>query len=98
MHLSLYPLQIGTPDRTLHQHKGHLRHPLFLHEDPEFLFEWGGDDRDCGDAFLFGIELVNYEPRSTMSSVGVGLGGNHQRWFLKGNIPGFLSALRETAR
>jgi hypothetical protein len=65
----------------LPHHKGHRRHPLFLRKDPEFFFEWGSDDGDCGDAFLFDIELANHQPRGTVSSVGVGLGGNPSAGF-----------------
>ena len=58
----LYPLEIETPDRMLNHDTGHIRYLLLFHDYLELVFKRGGHDRNCGNAFLFEIELVNYQP------------------------------------
>jgi hypothetical protein len=63
-HPDLLPdaFEVKPAEGVVDDHLGHVRYVLLLESSPEFLRECGGDDRNRGNAFLFDIQLVNYQP------------------------------------
>ncbi len=56
------PLEIESPYRVLHDNVRHLFYVLLFKDRLESLRKLRCDERNRGNASLFDVELVNYQP------------------------------------